>query len=115
MYTKDQVEPLLDLVAALANTADNAGCSADLTVVDAAALRKVKAAAEALRETNQRLLVGEHSHHHGMSLYAFLVADGVNFRNADFEAWLEDVFMRDCDESACVHVIGTDDVEVIPK
>jgi hypothetical protein len=90
VYTKDQVAALFSLLDALKDSSSTEGCPSDLTVVDSVALFQVLKKAGELKELNQKLLVGQYEHRHGVDTHNFLVPDGVDFSKEDYANWLDD-------------------------
>jgi hypothetical protein len=112
MYTKAQLQPLLDAIERVLNNEDNAGCSDDLTVISLSACNDLRTAVDALPKV-QILHLGMHDHRHGVSTQMFLVPEGFLFNDDRFKELLVEDFEPDLDESLRVLPIADNEVWVI--
>lgn len=92
MYTRSQVQPLLALVAEIANQSSEEGCSGDLTVTSASAVEAAANVSRHLESASFDLVVGHHDHRHGSTHYAFGVPAGEQFGDVQFQQYLGDQF-----------------------
>ncbi|MFK4706156.1 hypothetical protein ABIC83_002995 [Roseateles asaccharophilus] len=90
MYTNDQVQPLLALVAQISSMADDEGCDGGYTVTSKTSIDEAATLAGKLQNSQLTLTLGTHVHRHGESVYAFAVGPGESFGEADFAARLGD-------------------------
>lgn len=107
MYIKSQLERLFSLIDKLNTSSSTDGCSEDLAVVDGVHLEGLVAEARRLKESNNDLMVGRHTHLHGESTYAFLVEDGTELSLEGFEQHLQEAFEPEREETLSLSSIGT--------
>lgn len=107
MYIKSQLERLFSLIDELNASSSTEGCSEDLAVVNVVSLDDLVAEANRLKEANNDLMVGTHSHRHGDSTYVFLVEDGTELSLEDFKQHLQEEFEPDLEETLSLSSVGT--------
>jgi hypothetical protein len=114
MFLNDQILELFNKIEMLDQSASDAECADDLTVVDKNVLESIVEMKMVLQEMQQRLVVAQHDHRFGTSTYFYLVPKGVEFGEDEFIQMLGNDFEEDRDESVSVETVQ--DIEVIdPK
>lgn len=113
MYLNKQILPLIALIEAIDLSADDTGCSDDLTVASRSAIEKAVAMARALESGARELVIGAHDHRHGPSLHAFAVAAGSGFDDNEFQEFLGELYEPERDESTSLTPVKEDDITAI--
>lgn len=90
MYSREQVEPLFDLIEVMKSSKDG---------LNAEAFARLCSGVELLKAREQVLVIGTHEHKFGESHYLFLVPKGQSFGIDELVPHLEEEFEPENDES----------------
>lgn len=105
MYLKEHLSPLFENLVELNRTSSEVPGEPDLAIVSRELLDAIADQTRALRDLKLSLRLGMHHHGNGESCYLFMLPEGEEMNEDDFERNLEEDYEPDRDETLTIERI----------